>query len=54
MLVILSAMAELEQNLGSGAVLGGSLGRARLGGRHISRPRLIVSREAALRDRRRG
>jgi DNA invertase Pin-like site-specific DNA recombinase len=52
-LVILSAVAQLERNLIIERVRSG-MRRARLEGQHIGRPRLIVNREAVLRDRQRG
>ena len=52
-LVILSAVAELEHNLIRERVRAG-MRRARLEGQHIGRPRLIVDRQAVVRDRQRG
>ena len=52
-LVILGAVAQLERNLIRERVCSG-LRRARLEGQHIGRPRLIVDREAVLRDRQHG
>ena len=52
-LVILSAVAELERNLIVERVRSG-MRRARLEGQHIGRPKLIVDRDAVIRDRRRG
>ena len=52
-MVILSAVAELERNLIIERVRSG-MRRARLEGQHIGRPRLIVDRDAVLRDRQRG
>jgi DNA invertase Pin-like site-specific DNA recombinase len=53
MMVILGAVAELERNLIIERVRAG-MRRARLEGQHIGRPKLIVDREAVLRDRQRG
>jgi len=52
-LVILSAVAELEHSLIRERVRAG-MRRARLEGQHIGRPRLIVDRQAVVRDRQRG
>lgn len=52
-MVILSAVAELERNLIIERVRSG-MRRARLEGQHIGRPKLMVDREAVLRDRQRG
>jgi DNA invertase Pin-like site-specific DNA recombinase len=52
-LVILSAVAELEVNLIRERVRAG-MRRARLEGQHIGRPKLIVDRDAVVRDRHRG
>ena len=52
-MVILSAVAELERNLIVERVRSG-MRRARLEGQHIGRPRLVVDRNAVLRDRQRG
>jgi DNA invertase Pin-like site-specific DNA recombinase len=53
MMVILGAVAELERNLIIERVRAG-MRRARLEGQHIGRPKLIVDRDAVLRDRQRG
>ena len=53
MVTILGAVAELERNLIIERVRGG-MRRARLEGQHIGRPKLIVDRDAVLRDRQRG
>jgi DNA invertase Pin-like site-specific DNA recombinase len=53
MVVILGAISELERNLIIERVRCG-MRRAKLEGQHIGRPRLIVDREAVLRDRQRG
>jgi len=53
MVTILSAVAELERNLIIERVKSG-MRRAKLEGQHIGRPRLIVDREAVVRDRQRG
>ncbi len=53
MIVILGAIAELERNLIIERVRAG-MRRAKLEGQHIGRPKLIVDREAVLRDRQRG
>jgi DNA invertase Pin-like site-specific DNA recombinase len=53
MIVIVGAIAELERNLVIERVKAG-MRRARLEGQHIGRPRLIVDRDAVLRDRQRG
>ncbi len=52
-MIILSAVAELERNLIIERVRSG-MRRARLEGQHIGRPRLIVDRDAVLRDRQHG
>ncbi len=52
-MIILSAVSELERNLIIERVRSG-MRRARLEGQHIGRPRLIVDREAVLRDRQHG
>ncbi len=52
-MVILSAVAELERNLIIERVRSG-MRRAKLEGQHIGRPRLIVDRDAVVRDRQRG
>ena len=52
-MVILSAVAELERNLIIERVRSG-MRRARLEGQHIGRPKLIVDRDAVIRDRQRG
>ncbi len=52
-MVIVGAIAELERSLIVERVKAG-LRRARLEGRHIGRPRLVVDRAAVLRDRYRG
>ena len=52
-LVILSAVSELEHNLIRERVRAG-MRRARLEGQHIGRPKLIVNRDAVLRDREQG
>jgi len=52
-MVILSAVAELERNLIIERVKSG-MRRAKLEGQHIGRPRLIVDRDAVVRDRQRG
>ena len=52
-MVILSAVAELERNLIIERVRSG-MRRARLEGQHIGRPKLVVDRNAVLRDRQRG
>jgi DNA invertase Pin-like site-specific DNA recombinase len=52
-LIILGAVAELERNLIIERVRSG-MRRARLEGQHIGRPKLIVDREAVVRDRQRG
>ena len=52
-LVILSAVGELERNLIIERVRSG-MRRARLEGQHLGRPKLIVNRDAVLRDRQRG
>lgn len=53
MIVILGAIAELERNLIIERVRAG-MRRARLEGQHIGRPKLIVDRDAVVRDRQRG
>jgi DNA invertase Pin-like site-specific DNA recombinase len=53
MIIIVSAVAELERNLIIERVKSG-MRRAKLEGQHIGRPRLIVDRDAVLRDRQRG
>jgi DNA invertase Pin-like site-specific DNA recombinase len=53
MMVILGAVAELERNLIIERVRSG-MRRAKLEGQHIGRPKLIVDRDAVLRDRQRG
>ena len=53
MVIIVSAVAELERNLIIERVKAG-MRRARLEGQHIGRPRLVVDREAVIRDRERG
>jgi DNA invertase Pin-like site-specific DNA recombinase len=53
MMVILGAVAELERNLIIERVKSG-MRRAKLEGQHIGRPKLIVDRDAVLRDRQRG
>ena len=52
-MVILSAVAELERNLIIERVRSG-MRRAKLEGQHIGRPKLIVDRDAVIRDRQRG
>ena len=52
-MVILSAVAELERNLIIERVRSG-MRRAKLEGQHIGRPRLVVDRDAVVRDRQRG
>lgn len=52
-MVILSAVAELERNLIVERVRSG-MRRAKLEGRHIGRPRLIIDRAAVIRDRQKG
>jgi len=52
-MVILSAVGELERNLIIERVRSG-MRRARLEGQHIGRPRLVVDRDAVVRDRQRG
>ncbi len=52
-MVILSAVAELERNLIIERVRSG-MRRAKLEGQHIGRPRLIVDRDAVVRDRQQG
>ena len=52
-LVILSAVAELERNLIIERVRSG-MRRAKLEGQRIGRPKLIVDRDAVVRDRQRG
>ena len=53
MMVILGAVAELERNLIIERVRCG-MRRAKLEGQHIGRPKLIVDRDAVVRDRQRG
>jgi DNA invertase Pin-like site-specific DNA recombinase len=53
MIIIVSAVAELERNLIVERVKAG-MRRAKLEGQHIGRPKLIVDRDAVLRDRQRG
>ena len=53
MVVILGAIAELERNLIIERVRAG-MRRAKLEGQRIGRPKLIVDREAVVRDRQRG
>ena len=53
MVTILGAVAELERNLIIERVRSG-MRRAKLEGQHIGRPRLIVDRDAVVRDRQRG
>ena len=53
MIIIVSAVAELERNLIVERVEAG-MRRAKLEGQHIGRPKLIVDRDAVLRDRQRG
>ena len=53
MIVILGAIAELERNLIIERVRAG-MRRAKLEGQHIGRPKLIVDRDAVVRDRQRG
>jgi len=53
MVVILGATSELERNLIIERVRCG-MRRAKLEGQHIGRPKLIVDREAVIRDRQRG
>lgn len=53
MIIIVSAVAELERNLIIERVKAG-MRRAKLEGQHIGRPKLIVDRDAVLRDRQRG
>jgi len=53
MIIIVSALAELERNLIVERVKAG-MRRAKLEGQHIGRPKLIVDRDAVLRDRQRG
>ena len=53
MIIILGAVAELERNLIIERVKSG-MRRAKLEGQHIGRPKLIVDRDAVLRDRQRG
>jgi DNA invertase Pin-like site-specific DNA recombinase len=53
MVTILGAVAELERNLIIERVRSG-MRRAKLEGQHIGRPRLIVDRDAVIRDRQRG
>ena len=53
MMTILGAVAELEHNLIRERVRAG-MRRARLEGQHIGRPKLIVNRDAVIRDRQRG
>jgi DNA invertase Pin-like site-specific DNA recombinase len=52
-LIILSAVAELERNLIIERVRSG-MRRAKLEGQHIGRPKLIVDRDAVIRDRQHG
>ena len=52
-MVILSAVGELERNLIIERVRSG-MRRARLEGQHIGRPRLVVDRDAVVRDRQKG
>ena len=51
--MILSAVGELERNLIIERVRSG-MRRAKLEGQHIGRPRLVVDRDAVVRDRQRG
>ena len=52
-MIILSAVGELERNLIIERVRSG-MRRARLEGQHSGRPKLIVDRDAVIRDRQRG
>ncbi len=52
-MVIPSASGELERNLIIERVRSG-MRRAKLEGQHIGRPKLIVNREAVIRDRQQG
>jgi len=53
MIVIIGAIGELERNLIIERVRSG-MRRAKLEGQHIGRPKLIVDRDAVVRDRQRG
>ena len=53
MIIIISAISELERNLIIERVRSG-MRRAKLEGQRIGRPKLIVDRDAVLRDRQRG
>lgn len=52
-MIILAAVGALERDLIRERVLSG-MRRARVEGRHLGRPRLVVDREAVIRDRQRG